>query len=394
MQVNKTVCKEQFHAVDEQLFDVVEKSFFKGLSSDHKFKNFERDWQEALYSFVSQSKIAHNSQSKDGLLMTSHQHKGAKKVSNEIGVLDSDSWLSFARFRDINEGGDSSICTERNHSTGVAKKLDLEGLSTVSLRYDCATDNIFTPTNNHSKLCLTEWVIYLGDSLAKNTTLTSLSLTIKCFKPYMREDWTKGLGDGLAKNTSLTNLSLTINSSDLYMREAWTKCLVHGLARNTSLTALSLTFNSIVLQMGGDWARQLGDCMAKRKLVTTVTLRFNYERLVSEDCLKGLGEALAKSASLATVTLIVNGDSYGGGELAKGLGHSLAKSSVSSLVPSCNDSQLLKIRNWRIAANMAECTLVPFPDLLFEFDVHETDEKQKKEKTLSYLEEHFQANAL
>ena len=116
------------------------------------------------------------------------------------------------------------------------------------------------------------------------------------------------------------------------------------------------------------------------------------ELSVGEDWGKGLGEALAKSTSLSTVTLIVNGDSYSGEQLAEGLGHSLAKSSSSSLVTLCNDSQLLKSRDWGITADLDECTLVPFRVPPFEFEVHETDEKQKKEKTLSYVEEHFQAN--
>ena len=62
-------------------------------------------------------------------------------------------------------------------------------------------------------------LVTLGDGLAQNTSLTTLSLTINCSNLTMSEDWAKGLGGGLAKNTSLTTLSLTINGSEFYRAE-------------------------------------------------------------------------------------------------------------------------------------------------------------------------------
>ena len=200
IQVTKVVCKEQFRTVDEQPFDVVGKPCFKDLSSDHKSKNFERH----LYSSVSQNKIAHKTESKDKHFLTSHQHKGAQKVNNDIDVLVSENSV-----------------------------VQNTSLTTLSLTI-----------NSSEHYRSDDWMKGLRDGLAKNMLLTTLNLTINSSALNMRKNWAKDLGDGLAKNTSLTTLSLTINSSALYMGEDWTKGLGDGLAKNTSLTTLSLTVNS------------------------------------------------------------------------------------------------------------------------------------------------------
>ena len=153
----------------------------------------------------------------------------------------------------------------------------------------------------------------------------------------MREDWAKGLRDGLAKNTSLTTLNLTINSSEFYRTEDWAKGVSDSLAKNTSLTTLSRTIDSSGLCMSEDLARQLGDDLAK-----------------------GLCKCFANRTSVSTVSLIVNGASYSGEELVT-YPLQLSKSSSSFLVSLCNDSQLLKRRNWRKAADLEEFTLVSSP---------------------------------
>ena len=86
IQVNKVVCQEQSHAVDEQPFDVVGKPFFKVPSLDQCYKNLERDCLEVPYSSVTRNKIAHRTESKDELFITSQRHKGAQKVNNDMDM--------------------------------------------------------------------------------------------------------------------------------------------------------------------------------------------------------------------------------------------------------------------------------------------------------------------
>ena len=140
-------------------------------------------------------------------------------------------------------------------------------------RDDSVTDNIIRPTNTNSELCLNEWATYLGESLAKNTSLTTLNLTIdNCDELSLSEDWRKGLGGGLVGNTSLTTLNLTINSGSLNINEDWTRGLGDGLARNTSLTTLNLTIGSSNLHMSKDWTNGLGDGLARNTTLTAVNL--------------------------------------------------------------------------------------------------------------------------
>ena len=54
------------------------------------------------------------------------------------------------------------------------------------------------------------WILGLGDGLAKNTLLATLKLTLKnCNNLY--EDLVHRLRDALAKNTSLTTISLEVD---------------------------------------------------------------------------------------------------------------------------------------------------------------------------------------
>ena len=126
IQVTKVMCKEQSHAVDDQPLDVVGKLHLK---------KFERDRHEALHLSVSQNKKAHNTESKDQLFITSHQHKGAQKVNDDVDVLVSYSWPSLSQFHDTDEVGVSSICPEINPCEGIAQK-DLVYVSALSLCSD------------------------------------------------------------------------------------------------------------------------------------------------------------------------------------------------------------------------------------------------------------------
>ena len=378
IQVTKVVCKEQSPAVDDKPFDVMEKLYLK---------KFEKDWYEDLHLSVSKNKKAYNTESTDQLLITSHQHKGAQKVNDDVGVLVSESWPSLSMFHDMDEVGVSSFCPEIHPCTGIAQK-DLEYLSALSLCSDNVADmyeeagifgrtisklytkNVNTDVTVHQELednktgvaggledladglakttsittlSLTinsndesylseDWAKHLGDGLAKNTSTTTLSLTINSsYRSNMSEHWAKDLGDGLAKNTSITTLSVTINSSDRsYLRKHWEKDLAYGLAKNKSITTVSVTINdngeSHLTERG---AKLLGDGLAKNTSITTfnLTINSNGESYLSEDWAKDLGEGFAKNTSITTLSLTVNdnGKSYLTERGAKRLGDGLAK---------------------------------------------------------------------
>ena len=162
----------------------------------------------------------------------------------------------------------------------------------------------------------------LGDGLAKNTSLTTLSLTLNSYNDQGGV-WALGLDDGLAKNTSLTTLSLTINNYS-ELSGVWALGLDDGLAKNTSLTTLSLTINNYS-GLSGHWAPGLGDGLAKNTSLTTLSLAVNNYSDQGGVWALGLDDGLAKNTSLTTLSLTINNYSELSGYWALGLGNGLAK---------------------------------------------------------------------
>ena len=92
--------------------------------------------------------------------------------------------------------------------------------------------------NDHK--VISDWPRLLGDALAENTSLTTLDLTVSNYT--MNPGIGKDLGDSLLRSSSLTVLSLTIsNYSD--MARGWECTLINSLAKMTSLTTLSLAID-------------------------------------------------------------------------------------------------------------------------------------------------------
>ena len=87
---------------------------------------------------------------------------------------------------------------------------------------------------------ISDWPRLLGDALAENTSLTTLDLTV-CNYTMNPGIW-KYLGDSLLRSSSLTVLSLTISNYS-NMAECWEYTLVNSLAKMTSLTTLSLSID-------------------------------------------------------------------------------------------------------------------------------------------------------
>ena len=155
-----------------------------------------------------------------------------------------------------------------------------------------------------------DWKCNLFEGLAKNECVTTLNLVfnIDAFKinnySEMGGDLTGVLGDGLGKNTSLTTLSLTVNNySD--MGGDLTGVLGDGLGKNTSLTTLSLTFNNYS-EMRGEWTRDLADDLAKNTSVVTLNLTLSNWNNLYEDWIHGLVDALVTNMSSTAISLEVN----------------------------------------------------------------------------------------
>ncbi|XP_020609998.1 uncharacterized protein LOC110048568 [Orbicella faveolata] len=209
-----------------------------------------------------------------------------------------------------------------NDHSGTSEVLELD---LRKLFADCKLSpslNLTISSYGEAVVSYGDWTRGLGDGLAKNTSLTTLSLTFNnCSDPS--GGWTRVLGDGLAKNTSLTTLSLTVNfCGDL--SADWTYGLDDGLAKNTSLTTLSLTFNGCT-DLDGDWIRSLGDGLGKNTSLITLSLTLSNYRDLGEDLGRYLGDGLAENTSLTTLSLTLNNYSNLSGYRVLVLSDGLAK---------------------------------------------------------------------
>ena len=85
-----------------------------------------------------------------------------------------------------------------------------------------------------------DWPRLLGDALAESTLLTTLDLTVSIYTMNPRIG--KDLGDSLLRSSSLTVLNLTVNNYS-NLAEGWECMLINSLAKMTSLTTLSLSID-------------------------------------------------------------------------------------------------------------------------------------------------------
>ena len=100
----------------------------------------------------------------------------------------------------------------------------------------------------------------LGDTLAENTSLIELDLTVSNYT--MNFEIEKELGDSLLRSSSLTVLNLAINNYSNFAK-GWKNTLVNSLAKMASLTTLSLAIDD-----RGEMDYFVGDLMAVKSLST------------------------------------------------------------------------------------------------------------------------------
>ena len=203
-------------------------------------------------------------------------------------------------------------------SNSLAKNVSLTALSLT--------------INNHISDSYFLW-LGLRDGLASNESLRTLTLTVNNYSGTGGE-WILGLGDGLASNKSLHTLTLTINNYS-GTGGGWMQDLGVGLASNKSLHTLTLTINNYS-GTGGGWMQDLGVGLASNKSLHTLTLTINNYSGTGGGWMQDLGVGLASNKSLHTLTLTINNYSGTGGGWMQDLGVGLAsnKSYIHSLLQS------------------------------------------------------------
>ena len=212
------------------------------------------------------------------------------------------------------DNGDDNDEWEHGLGDGLARNTSLKSL-TIIVHYNS--------TRN-------EWKYGLRKGLAGNTSPKSLTLEFDDYG-YHNGELGRGLGESLARNTSLESLTIIVHYNS--MRNEWEYSLGEGLAGNTSLKLLKLE----IYNFGGDnneWGRGLGDGLARNTSLECLTISFSR---ISSKCGHGLGEGLAGNTSLKSLTLFFrSGDDNN--ELGLGLIDGLARNtSLESLTIGCSN---------------------------------------------------------
>ena len=193
------------------------------------------------------------------------------------------------------------------------------------------------------------WMLGLGDTLANCMALSTLTLTVTN-NGGTSFHWMLFLRNILEKITPLSTLSLTFNNFD-DMSEHYKGDELGNFARKLSLTTMTLIINSYSVQKGG-CMEHLNNVLAKLTSLTTFTLKINNYRAVIGNWMDHVGGGLEKSPSLVTFSLTVNNYGEMSEDWMPSLGDSVAKSksltTLSITINSCSEvsvGQLLALCN-------------------------------------------------
>ena len=185
-----------------------------------------------------------------------------------------------------------------------------------------------------------DWGRSLGKGLAINTSLESL--TIKINSDCRSNEWEYGLGEGLAGNTSLRSLTLEFEEYD-YGNSLWGDGLCEGLAGNASLESLTLSINCCKEGIDVEWGQALGQSLAKNTSLNSLTLTINKSTHLMDRWCFSPSEGLAKNTSLKSISLTLNNYFYMSNEGAIGLFEGSARNtSLKSVTLTINNYGIMK----------------------------------------------------
>ena len=202
---------------------------------------------------------------------------------NTLSSLTIDTWRKLAPGTGtlLQELSDNNVTVQvKEHGVSVVPKEACNALD-VSIDNPASLTPMFSEVKNTRKErinlkiinhdeVISEWPRLLGDTLAENTSLTTLDLTVINYT--MNPGIGKDLGDSLLRSSSLTVLSLAISNYS-NMAEGWECTLVKSLAKMASLTTLSLSIDD-----RGEVRKFEEDLMAVKSL-STLSVVINGSKL-------------------------------------------------------------------------------------------------------------------
>ena len=203
-----------------------------------------------------------------------------------------------------------SYCGYDEHKTDIFTNTDIfyglvDGFETAtSLNTLCLA--IFS--NYHFVNTCSKLFACLNFVFSSNKSVRTLTVTVTV-NDFHIEVFPEIFGEGLAKNSSVTTLSLTINEygegqSHIPLVLDRSGVFEH-LTRNTSVTTFNLTLNSS-REVSDDWLPGLRNAVKKNSSLTTLTMKVNNQCATGESRLYDLSNLLIESRSLSLLELGVS----------------------------------------------------------------------------------------
>ena len=201
----------------------------------------------------------------------------------------------------LNRFSDGSI--EKPVSWPEGLRLGLP--STSSLKELVITINSITRIYNP----FSDSILILIKGLPVNNSIASLTVTVSDYQFSSCPLWVDSLKSCIARNKSLTTLTLTLNDYSEDKRHGWRYLLrLHDeddFPENTSLTELNLTVN-ICREVSEDWLPCLCDYLMRNcSALKTVRLQVNNRCATSKSRIYDLSKLRLKYRSLSTFELAV-----------------------------------------------------------------------------------------
>ena len=267
------------------------------------------------------------------------------KESNVSKVVSSDEPQSLIPFFEKATKGPSSEFTEDTSQKSLTikinddKSMEWEHVLGEGLAGNTSLKSL-TLEFDHDGSNNDDWGRGLGKGLAINTSLESL--TIKINSDCSSNEWEYGLGEGLAGNTSLRSLTLEFEEYD-YGNSLWGEGLCEGLARNASLESLTLSINCCKDGIDVEWGEALGESLAKNTSLNSLTLTINKSTHLMDRWCFSPSEGLAKNTSLKSISFTLNNYFYMSNEGAIGLFEGSARNtSLKSVTLTINNYGIMK----------------------------------------------------
>ncbi|XP_067019540.1 uncharacterized protein [Acropora muricata] len=217
----------------------------------------------------------------------------------------------------LKESSDSNVVSCDKPQSLIAFSEKASKGSSSKFTEDSSQKSLTIETNDDKS---NEWEYCLGEGLAGNTSLKSLTVEIEGYGDD-NDEWGRGLGEGLARNTSLESLTIKVQADST--SNEWEYGLGEGLAGNTSLKSLTLEIEGYC-DDNDEWGRGLGEGLARNTSLESPTIKVQTDS-TSNEWEYSLGEGLAGNISLKSLTLEIDENDDGNYEWRRGLGEGLAR---------------------------------------------------------------------